>query len=1261
MPALACNAWPWRGAPALGLAFARMRSGVATGCRTRRNRMGGKALSDISITAVSRWTGRESRALREALRLSVRDFASRLGVTDRMVSKWETGGETICPRPVNQEALDSMLAGCSGDARARFHLFLDHGSLSASGRRDAGADPMAQQPGRGHTPRRSQRQLNGGYALVPPRDGDVVDRRDELEKLVVSIVGASTCSGVVGVCGPGGFGKTTLATEACHDERVLEQFDHVLWVETGEQCSPARLLHLLAALFTHLGVEAPAFEDAEQAGFHLVRVLAGRRTLLVVDNVWSARDVAPFLLASGTAVVVVTTRNSRTCPAPSEMVRVGPMAADAVEQLVSRRLPVTHSEARVLARLCGGWPLLASVINAILRQEVKAGATPKDAIARTADTLRTVGLDAFDVWDADQRAVAIGGAMQSSLRSLEDHVTVPGGCDLAARYRSLAVFPSSTEIPLDVLRTWWTSAFDWTDIAVDQFCRVLADRSLVGAYLGDRQAIVLHDVFRSYLRRLPGEEWPELHRSLVEAHRPGAGAAWADLDGASLYLWRQLGHHLHAAGMNDELVNTLSSPRFVTEKVLRTGHHSLADDGVALATAVRQRAVRPAEPAVATALALTGAAYLLSGTRSSHDIAATLLIELSRTKDVSAGAVEELRSATGTPSTSLAVRWARTGHPDEAHAENAGKDGHIGAVTAVAVHQGLLASAGEDGTVRLWNLDSGRLRQTLRGHVGWVYALAISHLGDLLASAGDDGTIHLWNTTTGTAVAALAGHSGRVRALAFAGASHLLVSGSEDGTVRVWETERSASERVSLPIGVPVWSVATDSAGELVACTGEDATVRLYHLASAEQLDEQEAHTDWVRTVSFASSAPVLATGSGDRTVRIWDTSQHRLSPIRTVELLPARPRSVLVAGDDGSDLLIAGEDAMLRSQLATGEAVAPPPDGVDWVRSIAKTEAGHVVAGCEDGGLRLWDRSHRGDMATLAEGRNSVWSTAVMAGNQLAAIGRADDTIELCDSTTGAHQRTLSAGPGTGRQAGRVWSMDAGGSYLAAACGDGRVRVWNAAQPDPLLTLNDDQHRSWAVAVDRTGSQLAATSAGLVRLWSLPSGRPLWATQGHTGRIRAIGFDASGELLVTGGGDGLVRIWNAAAGTEIATFKRTRWVRAVAIDDAGSLLAIGFGSGQIEVIDRHTGRTLVRLPGHRGRVLMLALDADHERLVSAAADGTIRTWSLATQRQERQVRVDASLHCATFEPQNGQLLAGSARGTVALALHHNDPEPEHR
>src|SRR5579859_2049836 len=79
-------------------------------------------IEEGSVTPVRHWSGRETRALREALRMSVREFAARLGTSDRTVSNWEAGGQHTRPRPVWQASLDTLLQQASDSERARFEL-----------------------------------------------------------------------------------------------------------------------------------------------------------------------------------------------------------------------------------------------------------------------------------------------------------------------------------------------------------------------------------------------------------------------------------------------------------------------------------------------------------------------------------------------------------------------------------------------------------------------------------------------------------------------------------------------------------------------------------------------------------------------------------------------------------------------------------------------------------------------------------------------------------------------------------------------------------------------------------------------------------------------------------------------------------------------------------------------------------------------------------------------------------------------------------
>src|SRR5690349_20973002 len=98
------------------------------------------------IVTVQRWSGREIRALREAKRMSIRSFAATLGVSERQISKWEERGADIVPRPVNQEALDSLLASSDGDVHARFSALLAEAPPKPSANATSAAPPRPDAP-----------------------------------------------------------------------------------------------------------------------------------------------------------------------------------------------------------------------------------------------------------------------------------------------------------------------------------------------------------------------------------------------------------------------------------------------------------------------------------------------------------------------------------------------------------------------------------------------------------------------------------------------------------------------------------------------------------------------------------------------------------------------------------------------------------------------------------------------------------------------------------------------------------------------------------------------------------------------------------------------------------------------------------------------------------------------------------------------------------------------------------------------------------
>ena len=197
---------------------------------------------------------------------------------------------------------------------------------------------------------------------------------------------------------------------------------------------------------------------------------------------------------------------------------------------------------------------------------------------------------------------------------------------------------------------------------------------------------------------------------------------------------------------------------------------------------------------------------------------------------------------------------------------------------AVSPNSSILASGGGDNNVILWDLKTGRRMRTIAAHKAAVNAIAFSRDGQTLASGSDDKTVRLWNVRTGSRLRTLSGHAGGVNAIALSRDGKTLASGSQDKTVRLWNLGTGEVRRIITGHGGPVNAVAFSPNGQIVASASTDNTIRLSNVQDGKRTRTFKGHSSWVRTIAFSPDSRTLISGGGD--IIVWDlkTGKERSS-----------------------------------------------------------------------------------------------------------------------------------------------------------------------------------------------------------------------------------------------------------------------------------------------------------------------------------------------------------------------------------------------
>ena len=429
----------------------------------------------------------------------------------------------------------------------------------------------------------------------------------------------------------------------------------------------------------------------------------------------------------------------------------------------------------------------------------------------------------------------------------------------------------------------------------------------------------------------------------------------------------------------------------------------------------------------------------------------------------------------------------------------------------------------ETGQKDVKKIDDRSFEKMPRRHNPEPYALT----DDKFAVGGQIGKIELWSTTTRQKLSTLSGHGG-------------LLPPVEDRL----PIQEDIHDQMFFPDeGVHVLILEFSPNGKRLASGSQDKTVRLWDTDTNEELAILQKHTGWISALAFSSDGKKLASGSTDKTVNLWDTDTGELITTLTGHL---NGIVALSFSPDGSTLASGSADGTIKFWNAeTGELLPISiTEHTKWVKVVSFSEDNSVLVSVAFNGISdFWDlkTSQKTGSQNAVHGDLLRGSTLSPDGSKLASVGAkatmffeagglgatlstqmANRRVQLTEARTGRELATLNETDGV---------MDPGNSMAFSPDGktvafdsSGKIYVWNTETGNSINISLIDEENVPENLNDADGNGGFAPPPGMMPHHIIPS-------------ISALVFSADGKKLISGDMGGKVQMWDAETGVALAPF----------------------------------------------------------------------------------------------------------------------------